>query len=125
MTPEAVTNAVCEHVASRLTPAVDRYAESLLGQVRDLIDVAVTYSGRKAIRSKPGEPPRREFGNYQRSWQSRSSREGDRISASVGTTSNIGPFLEFGTGRMAARPHASRAAARARADAGPQIQQNL
>ena len=62
----------------------------------------------RVIRSKPGQPPRRETGDYQDSIQSAVTVEADRITASIYTNSKIGVYLEHGTEKMESRPHWSR-----------------
>jgi hypothetical protein len=54
-------------------------------------------------RSKPGEPPRKQFGHLRRSI----THDVDKanLTARVGTTLKVGRYLELGTRRMAARPY--------------------
>ena len=51
--------------------------------------------------SAPGEPPANRTGGYANSFQPR-YRNNEGI---IGTKDKRGPWLEFGTRRMAARPH--------------------
>lgn len=53
-----------------------------------------------AIRSRPGEPPRKQLGHLRRSV----AREVVSLKGRVGTNVKYGRWLELGTGRMAARP---------------------
>jgi phage gpG-like protein len=51
--------------------------------------------------SAPGEAPAIDTGAYVNSIQTKKTDDG----AEVGTNMEYGPFLEFGTGRIAKRPH--------------------
>jgi phage gpG-like protein len=51
--------------------------------------------------SAPGEAPAIDTGAYVNSIQTTEIKDG----AEVGTNMEYGPFLEFGTGRIAKRPH--------------------
>jgi phage gpG-like protein len=51
--------------------------------------------------SAPGEAPAIDTGAYVNSIQTTETKDG----AEVGTNMEYGPFLEFGTGRIAKRPH--------------------
>lgn len=126
MTPEECTNAVCEHVAGRLVPAVETVAAGITADVKQRIGVPVGYANGRVIRSRPGEPPRREFGDYIGSWTYTVVREGDVIKGTSGSTMpGRGVWLEKGTGRIAPRPHVEPAYQQARAEATQQIKQNL
>jgi hypothetical protein len=127
VTPEQVTEAVCERVASRsLLPAMEDVVAGITADVKERIGVPVEYAGGHVIRSKPGEPPRTEFGDYINSWTYTVVRNGDVITGTSGSTlPGRGVWLEKGTGRIRPRPHVEPAYQQARAEAGPQIKQNL
>lgn len=61
--------------------------------------------GSVPIRSRPGEPPRREFGNYIASIDQTTAKGVDRVMTTIFTDNPIGGFLERGTSRMVQRPH--------------------
>lgn len=71
------------------------------------IQVKLRYRKRQTIyglvRSKPGEPPRKQTGHLRRSYTHVTDRK--ELVAYVGTAVRYGLFLELGTSRMAARPH--------------------
>ena len=64
--------------------------------------------------SLPGRPPGVVTGNYRASWQAHTDRS--TMEAALSTDSEIGPWLEYGTSRMAARPHAGPVAELVRRD---------
>ncbi len=125
MSPDELSNALTERMAERLQPAVAKTAADLTADIQRRINVPVGRSGSRVIRSKPGEPPRREFGNYRASWETRDARSGDEITGTAGTTSNLGPWLERGTSRMAARPHVEPAVNDLKPSLVDTIKQNL
>lgn len=55
--------------------------------------------------SAPGEPPAVDTGKYRASWDWRHGRDSHGPYVDVGTNDKRGPWFEFGTTRMAARPH--------------------
>ena len=55
--------------------------------------------------SAPGEPPAVDTGLYRASWQFDFGVDARGPWSEVGTPMKIGPWLEFGTSRMAPRPH--------------------
>lgn len=125
MNAEQCTDAVMEYLGDRLAAAAGEYVEELVEQVKADLSVPVQRIGNQVVRSKPGERPRADTREYRESWEGEVDRAGDRITCRAGTTSELGPMLEYGTDRMAARPHAGPAAERARREAAVQIQNNL
>jgi hypothetical protein len=82
------------------------------------ISVPVGYAsgprgGLMVIRSKPGEPPRRETGNYVNSWGESVVIDGLRVVGRIYSDVDYGSYLSTGTSRMASRPHLSPAFHRA------------
>lgn len=55
--------------------------------------------------SAPGEPPAVDTGQYRASWKWRAGEENGEPFSEVFTSQARGPWLEFGTSRMQARPH--------------------
>lgn len=55
--------------------------------------------------SAPGDPPAVDLGHYRASWSWVVRKAGAGWELLVGTPSKLGPWLEYGTSRMAARPH--------------------
>lgn len=62
----------------------------------------LSVKGTKYLRSKPGEPPRRQTGKLRRSVQVQVERA--KGVALVGSTDPVGKWMEKGTARVAARP---------------------
>lgn len=63
--------------------------------------------------SAPGEPPAARSGTFKNSWQTAPQCDGvsfiSRIESNVNVSGhNLGEILEYGTSRMAARPHHDR-----------------
>jgi hypothetical protein len=107
--PDFVEDIMAE-VRRRLEPVAESLANDVRDDLRETCSVPVVKQGGRTIRSKPGEPPRRETGGYVASILSASSTAGDRVRAQVFTDAELGRWLNFGTSRMAARPHWTEAA---------------
>lgn len=54
--------------------------------------------------SRPGNPPGVDTGRYRSSWRHRF--DANALGAELYTDVEYGPYLEYGTSRMAPRPHA-------------------
>lgn len=98
-------DAIVDRLITRALPGFDAIGVELVEKIRDAIDVPVEFTSGAVIRSEPGEPPRRESGDYQGSIRHVTERDGDTITTVVGTDSVIGAYLEGGTERMKPRPH--------------------
>lgn len=101
---------VIADLEQRATDALDQSGGLVADDIRDQISVPVGYrigprGGVTVIRSKPGEPPRRETGDYQSSIDHQTATDGSRVTTSIFTDDPIGGYLENGTSRMAKRPH--------------------
>ncbi len=125
MTPDQVTIAVSRQVADRLELAVDSYVYDLRTELRDLVAKPVGRSGSKIIRSKPGEPPRRETGKYQASIKHTVTVAGNRVRGEAGTPMLLRVWFRDGTARMAPRPHFAQVYRKAKAEAAERIKQKL
>jgi hypothetical protein len=101
---------ITDRLVERARDGMEKVAQELEQRWRQMVSVPVEGVGRSAIRSKPGEPPRRDTGEYQDSIDHRTSVEGDKVIAVAGTSMERGVWLEKGTGRMRPRPHASKLA---------------
>lgn len=101
----AFSAGIVSDLKERFAPRMENLAVTMRDEMREIISIQVVGRGRKAIRSKPGEPPRREFGNLQDSQQYDVTIGDDYITASLFTDSKIGGYLENGTSRIAPRPH--------------------
>lgn len=60
--------------------------------------------------SAPGAPPAPDTGKYRASWTYQVGEDSRGAYVDVGTNDERGPWFEFGTRNMAARPHARKAA---------------
>ncbi len=93
----------------RIEESVQReYEEVAWEMTADLmtsLSVQVEYIGGYVIRSKPGEAPRREFGDLIRSVDFATSRVNALVRLDVFSTSMISVYLNEGTDRIAPRPH--------------------
>lgn len=58
--------------------------------------------------SAPGEPPGVRTGNYRSSFRSSTENNGTSYTARVESDCIYGPYLEYGTSKMAPRPHCER-----------------
>jgi hypothetical protein len=84
-----------------LGPAVE-------ADIVELVSVPVQYAGSEVIRSRPGEPPRRETGIYRDSIRHEvidGEAGPDSATLHLFTNSVIGTYLEYGTSAMKPRPH--------------------
>ena len=98
-------DAMHAHLMERLRGAMDRIGAGLAEDIRESVSVPVGRSGGKVVRSKAGEPPRRETSGYRATIRHATRVEGDRVVTEAGTSEELGEWLEKGTGTMAARPH--------------------
>ncbi len=62
------------------------------------------------VASAPGEPPAPDKGTFMKSWQASTLRDGTRFISRIETNvdangHNLGAILEYGTSKMALRPH--------------------
>lgn len=71
--------------------------------------------------SAPGQPPAPDTGRYRSSWTFQVGEDSDGPYVDVGTNDKRGPWFEFGTRRMQARPHARVAANRMAARITPTV----
>jgi hypothetical protein len=92
-------------IRARAVGAFASLGEEIADDLRETISIPVERIGSSLIRSLPGEPPRKETGGYRLTIEDDTQDEGDRVRTSIFTDSVIGKYLEYGTSRMAARPH--------------------
>ena len=71
--------------------------------------------------SAPGAPPAPDTGKYRASWTYQMGEDSEGPYVDVGTNDVRGPWFEFGTRRMEARPHARLAADRLRTKITPTV----
>ncbi len=99
-------DAIMEHLHSRLEHGIDELADATVEKVRMLISIPVERTATSVIRSKPGEPPRRDSGDLYNS-----IRKGPLVSDADGVRTEAGSDLwysvnlENGAGRVDPRPH--------------------
>lgn len=91
-------------IRGRALRAAERIVADIHYLVRDKVSIDVERIGSTVIRSLPGEPPRRDTGEYWDSIGFDAEDTGDMITASAFSTNWKAPMLEYGT-RYAARPH--------------------
>lgn len=92
-------------------------ADAIKAEAQHLI-TAGSVQGKGHIRSKPGEPPNREFGTLDSHIEAR--KTGPLTAETVSSAPHARP-LEFGTSKMAARPYMRPA----RDKKAPEIQRNF
>lgn len=149
------TDAVMEYLGRRLSAASNASAAVWAEQLRESVSVPVQYlsplgrqprTGKPApigarpgpgktsrrppqaliIRSSPGEPPRKEFGDYYDSITHETTREGDLVITRIGSRlPGRGPWLEFGTDKIAPRPHFAPLHEQLKSEAVERIKGNL
>ena len=95
-------------IMARLNDRLEAAVAEAAGQAKEkaeaLQSVPVAFVGGVLIRSKPGQPPRRETGRLRRGHRVRIQRDSDRVIATISNATPYARALEYGTGRMAARP---------------------
>lgn len=106
-----LSDQVSEVLARRLSRGMDIFAEKLVEDIQEKISVPVEYQtgprgGQVVIRSKPGEPPRKENGDL---WESieniPTTREAQtKIVARVVTRLKVAGWLQNGTKYLDPRP---------------------
>lgn len=75
-------------------------------EVKNILDIPVSKNGAKIVRSRPGQPPRKNSGNLQNSVDYLLEQKGTEISIKV-FCDNSAPYalyLEYGTQKTAPRP---------------------
>lgn len=104
--PDQVADGLTDYLGERLFPAMDACGKEWAEGLRRDISVPVGRSGSRIIRSLPGEPPRREFGDYYDSITHVTRRESSTlIITEIGSIlPNRGVWLEGGTSRIRPRP---------------------
>jgi hypothetical protein len=98
---------IVDDLIRRSRDKFDALGGEIVRDMREMIGVPVSGSGRNVVRSKPGEPPRKETGALQGSWRHHTVTEGDTVRTVAGTPSMIGVYLQKGTATIRPRPHAS------------------
>jgi hypothetical protein len=95
-----------DDLRERAGTAFDEFGREVLDALRESVSVPVQYAGSRVIRSAPGEPPRRETGDYRAGLGTELTFLPAGVSTSIFTDAPLGPWLENGTSRgLAARPH--------------------
>lgn len=103
--PTNPADEITDALIDRARDGFDEIGADLAERLRKKIDVAVGRSGGVVVRSLPGEPPRRDTGDYQATVRHETRTEGNTVTTAAGTDSQLGPWLEGGTSRMKPRPH--------------------
>lgn len=73
---------------------------------REVLSVPVGRSGRKIIRSKPGEPPRKEKGRLPPDIKGEVTSGESVVTSNNYTDNKVAGYLDGGTRTIAPRPHA-------------------
>lgn len=74
--------------------AVTSYVKDLRDTLRDLVNVRVRRVGGQVIRSREGEPPRREYGDLYKSFKYRVTERGDRVEGKAYSDSFVSKLHE-------------------------------
>lgn len=98
-------DALTDYLIDRARTGFDAIGQEIEDDLRQRVSVPVEYDGKRVIRSKPGEAPRTEFGDYERSMHHATRVEGDRVVTEAGTNMDRGVWFTEGTDRMRPRPH--------------------
>ena len=127
MANRATHNFDAAAIVGAVVRGVDLGTQRLVLTVQNNIKTAISgegngvrYPGSLRRSSRPGEPPAKQRGHLSRSWQSgRPSRliQAPRVGWRVGSNLPYARFLEFGTGRIRARPYVRPALVAVSADA--------
>lgn len=83
----------------------DKLGREITDDLVRSVSVPVQYIGGATIRSLPGEPPRKEFGDLADSIQYELLDYADSFSLTIYTDHQIALWLEAGTARIKPRPH--------------------
>lgn len=97
---ESIVREKIDNIKSQLPGRADRVAN----EIRNSVFHVMAGGGVSA----PGEPPGVRSGNYRNSFSPSSSGDGERFISKATSDCLYGPFLEYGTRKMAARPHVER-----------------
>jgi hypothetical protein len=104
-TPTDPAAAVSAAVRQRVRNAVGIMVRGVVRDLRQACQVEVQYVGKRIIRSRPGEPPRREFGNYRIAFDSFVEDRGSAVHGEAGNRMMRAVYFRDGTSRMKPRPH--------------------
>jgi hypothetical protein len=91
-------------VRTALKPSMDGLATDMQRDMRTLISIDVQHVGGKIVRSKRGEPPRRETKALTRSMLADVVTEGDGLTARMGSDESIADYAKYLEGKLN-RPH--------------------
>jgi hypothetical protein len=99
-----------EDVRADVFAACEQFGGEVVDVIREKISVDVEYidgprGGVRVIRSLPGEPPRRETGTLQDSYQSAVEADAGEVTLDVFSDCPYAGNLENGTARVLPRPH--------------------
>jgi hypothetical protein len=104
--PDELASTITRQLATRFQGALNECGAEWQQRLRQSVSVPVQRQGSKVTRSKPGEPPRKDRGDYAASFVHATRTEGPLVILSITSTQpDIATFLEGGTERMAPRPH--------------------
>lgn len=124
--PDQVAEGLTDFLAGHLVPAMDTCGKEWADGLRRDVSVPVGRSGSRIVRSLPGEPPRREHGDYIDSILHDTRREGALVITEIGSIlPNRGVWLEGGTSRIRPRPSFGPLHQRIQAEAAGKISSKL
>lgn len=103
--PAQLATEIVDDLHERAREAFDEFGHEVLDALRESVSVPVTYIGSRAIRSAPGEPPRREFADYLGSLGAELTFIPAGVSTTIFTDMLRGRWLELGTKSILPRPH--------------------
>jgi hypothetical protein len=94
-------------VQSQVLHVMDEAMKDVARDEKQLISVPVQRTGNRVIRSRPGQPPRKDTGRLHGSVKGVAAKVGkDRVEGKVTTATPYDQFLEKGTSKMSRRPFA-------------------
>lgn len=98
---------VMSKLAGQVKHVVDDAATDAAKDMKALISVPVVRQGKRVIRSRPGQPPRKDSGRLHRTVKAVAAKVAkDMVRAAVETNTPYDRMLEKGTSKMAPRPFA-------------------
>lgn len=112
------SRAIVDAIVAGIDLATQQMVRDVQNDIKSSISgegTGVRYPGSLRRSSRPGEPPAKQEGNLSRSWQVGKPsriRQGRRVGWRVGSNQPYASLLEFGGGRIAARPYVRPALAR-------------
>lgn len=98
--------AICENIKNTQKQTMHNLGREMKLEIKNILDIPVSKTGAKIVRSLPYEPPRKVSGNLQNSVDYFMEENADNLSVKVfcAGSAPYALYLEYGTEKTAPRP---------------------